>query len=591
MNINSNIVDKKNLTKVQLTTLEILKDALVNSFGPMGSNTSIILQPGVLPKYTKDGHDIIEQIKFNGVIEASIRSDIFESTNHVVKNVGDGTTSTVILSYLIFKSITENEKIMQYSPAEIMRVTRTVVDKITNLIMEKKHEATLEDIYNVALIATNGNTDIANQLKAIYEEYGMDVFIDVNTANTDGLFIKAYDGMTLNSGFADIAYINTSEKTCEIKNPRIYAFRDPIDNKEMIALFDSIIQSNIISPYMYNMDLAKAKQVDRKNNKPFKEYIPTVILAPKLTDDMSAYFMQLITMIKSIPETQRPPLLVVTNIYNQDIFDDICLMSNTKQIHKYLDPKIQDEDIKKGLAPTVENVALYCGSAELVIADDNKTKFINPSLMFETDENGERVYSRAFNELLDFLNKSLDKAREEGKDAHVVGNIKRRINSLKSNMVDLYVGGISAADRESLRTSIEDAVLNCRSSATDGVGYGANFEGLRAAQKQLANASTRTSTNSLEEDISEIFYKAYYDLAKILYSSVLGEDNAEAAINKSLFEGVPMNLVTKEYDGTVLSSIKSDPIVLETIAKILTIMITCNQALVPTPQHNLYVID
>ena len=45
---------------------------------------------------------------------------------------------------------------------------------------------------------------------------------------------------------------------------------------------------------------------------------------------------------------------------------------------------------------------------------------------------------------------------------------------------------------------------------------------------------------------------------------------------------------TNDYDHKVLSSIKSDVIVLETIDKILTLMYTTNQYLVQTPAHNIY---
>ena len=49
-----------------------------------------------------------------------------------------------------------------------------------------------------------------------------------------------------------------------------------------------------------------------------------------------------------------------------------------------------------------------------------------------------------------------------------------------------------------------------------------------------------------------------------------------------------MNIRTNAYDGKVLSSIKSDVIVLDTIDKILSLMYTTNQYLVQTPAHNIY---
>ena len=53
--------------------------------------------------------------------------------------------------------------------------------------------------------------------------------------------------------------------------------------------------------------------------------------------------------------------------------------------------------------------------------------------------------------------------------------------------------------------------------------------------------------------------------------------------------GMPMNIRTEEFDGKVKSSIKSDIMVLETVGKIIGLMATCNQFVVPSPMHNVYV--
>ena len=43
-------------------------------------------------------------------------------------------------------------------------------------------------------------------------------------------------------------------------------------------------------------------------------------------------------------------------------------------IKKYIDPDIEKMDREKGLAPTLDNVSDFYGSAELVVADISKTK-------------------------------------------------------------------------------------------------------------------------------------------------------------------------------------------------------------------------
>jgi hypothetical protein len=92
----------------------------------------------------------------------------------------------------------------------------------------------------------------------------------------------------------------------------------------------------------------------------------------------------------------------------------------------------------------------------------------------------------------------------------------------------------------------------------------------------------------MNDPIVEILYTAYKNLITILYSKSYDKIEVYDILEKSIKEGCPLNIRTNDYDHTVLSSIKSDIIVLETISKILTLMYTTNQYLVPTPAHNIY---
>ena len=96
----TNVVDKETLKKYQLSVLEKLREILIQSFGPYGSNTCI-KQINALNTYTKDGYTILSNVKFTGIIEEAIRSDIETITKNIVETVGDGTTSATILSYYL----------------------------------------------------------------------------------------------------------------------------------------------------------------------------------------------------------------------------------------------------------------------------------------------------------------------------------------------------------------------------------------------------------------------------------------------------------------------------------------------------------
>ena len=50
----------------------------------------------------------------------------------------------------------------------------------------------------------------------------------------------------------------------------------------------------------------------------------------------------------------------------------------------------------------------------------------------------------------------------------------------------------------------------------------------------------------------------------------------------------PYNVITGEFDGTVLTSIKTEPVMLDAIAKIISLLFNTNQFLVPDARFNIY---
>ena len=111
--IYSNIVPEDKVRSKQKETLQIIANALEKSFGPKGSTTAIVKNMdkngvNISLDYTKDGHTIVKSIAFENPIERSVQDILVELTRYVVKEVGDGTTSAVLLCNSIFKCLCDN---------------------------------------------------------------------------------------------------------------------------------------------------------------------------------------------------------------------------------------------------------------------------------------------------------------------------------------------------------------------------------------------------------------------------------------------------------------------------------------------------
>lgn len=585
----NNVVPKEVLQQIQQDVLDKLSHILKQSFGPMGSNT-VIKKENALNIYTKDGHTILSNIYFHGIIEQSIKDDIETITRHIVTTVGDGTTSGVMMSALIYRAINEISEKFKLPPVETLKYFNTIVEEICKDIRKHATECTPDDIYDICMISTNGNEFISSTIRDIYKKYDKDVFIDVSAGVDENTTIKGYDGMTINTGFVDSCFVtDTTKNECVVDHPRIYFFKDPIDTKEMAVMMDAILSKNIVGPYNH---MIMAQNNGASVDSELTQIIPTVIVAPKISRDMSSLMSKIIGLMNQMPAGEKLPLLIISDYHQADEVDDIALLCQAPSIHKYIDPKIMEEDIKNGDAPTPDTIQDFCGTCEQIVSSSFKTSFINPVDML--DENGE--YTVTYKNLLSFLETALAKAKENGEDAHVIGTLKRRIHSLRSNLVEISVGGISATDRDALRDLVEDAVKNCRSAAANGCGYGANFMGLQASVDVVAQRLKVSASDDCDPEdiiyttIASAIYGAYCNITNELYSTISSDsEEIEKLTSESIDRGMPFNIRTRSFDGKVISSIESDIIVLETVSNIIGLMATSNQFIVPSPMHNVYV--
>ena len=584
---NTNVVSGDILRQIQSRSLKQIAEFISNTFGPMGSNTKIITganRNDIATAYSKDGLKVLKHIMSSDVLEMSIIEELIEITRSVEKEVGDGTTSTVILSSFIFDYLIKIQNHYKVTPYNLIREFKSVVSKIKESILENKREFTPDLAYDISMISTNGNEEIAEIIKKIYTDFGTDVDISLGISNTSDNQLKIYDGLLITEGFSDAAYINNPVKnTAEIPNAHIYYFKDPINTMDMIGYFESILKHNIYDPLEMKTDL-----------------IPTVICCPQISRDLSSELKRLVSMLYAYNDADmiasKPPILIITDIVASDevIMADIADLCGCKVISKYIDPEQHQKDIEAGLAPTYENVWEFFGTADMVIADNKKTKFINPPHCKEEDP----IYTAMVN----FLKTEIQQ-NDASNNANESGTLRKRLAALKGNMVEYLVGGATIADRDANKDLIEDAIKNCKSASLYGVGYAANFEGLRAATNYY-NEMRKTDLNTIDQnelgknilklDICRAIICAYYDTTRILYESVSYEDNMiNEAIEESLKLGHPFNISSGELninddECKVYSSIMLDVNILDTLSKIITIMVTCNQCTLQAPNLNNY---
>lgn len=582
----SNIVTRDVLRDVQMETLERIAMALKNSYGPDGSTTTLRVGDDTkntgITGYTKDGHRILSNIRFSKPIEFSIVDDLKDITRNTVKNVGDGTTSAVLMSYYIFKYLKEAHETYNIPEKKLADELLKASKEICKIIAQNGRDTTLDDIYWIAYTSTDGNEEIANNIKELYEKFGMEAYINVGVSNTENDIIRKYDGLTIDAGYFNTDFINNpKDGTFEARNVSIYIFEDPIDTVEMMSLLGSILNKNILDPCSKN---------------DAKALVPTVVFCPAFGNDIRSYIDNYLSYLATADSSNKPPFLIVPNVHSIESLYDLAKLSGATIIKKYIDPEVQKKDIQQGLAPTVETVYKFAGKADAVTADAKTTKIIGPEKMFEESPfTHEVTRSKLYNDMIESLEAKLRQLETEKTDIVELHKLRIRIQSLKCNLVDYYIGGISYTDRDAIKDAVEDAVLNCRNAAKYGVGNGANFEGFRAAN-ELASKFSKEHPD--EYNIYDTIAKAYCDLVSAIYEEYAHthkDENGKTFEPKDvaiscLLHGKPFDLRNEEFSDHILTSIKADQVVLDAISKIIGLMFKTNQYIVATPSINTYEI-
>ena len=603
-----NILDKKTLRKYQRSTLKLISKSIEPSFGPKGSNTITCMHdPDTAPTvYTKDGFTILKSIKLYGPLEKSIVRDMIDISRNQAKNVGDATSSVAILSHIMFENLAKLEASNKYLPVNIIEEFSEVVKDIKKDIYSRaRKDITLDDIYKICMVSTNGNKEMSERIRGYYEKYGFDVTLDLKHSLNGKTYDVEIDGMCLESGALDYRFLTDDGITKTIENPRIYVFRNRIDNVRMFELFDTLIQTNIVNPLHWkiiqnrvkyltaNKDsltqeetMELAKYSNQLNNMPkdADQYVPTVILTPHVSQDMSVMMNNILDIMHT--KDGNIPFAVVHRIDEcQNVFySDISRLCGAKEISSYIDHDRQKADEVAGYAPTPDNVHEFYGSCEKIIVTDKTTTFFNPKLKY--DENGN--YTETFNNLMNHLELACKGEIETGDDVVNLHKIKKRINSLKGKAVELYIGAISQPKREQAYLTIEDAIQNCKSAILSGYGYGSNLEGLISAYNIRADRSKEKS--ELRIEIEEIIKISYHELLRKLLATIITDENEiYDIINKMIVNKQGYDLITKDFSYDIIATIETDICVLESISQILTMMVTANQFILPEVNINMYI--
>lgn len=169
--------------------------AVSTTFGPYGRNVAITMKYNV-PKVTKDGASVAGFIKLEDPIENVAAQLIRQAAAETAKVAGDGTTSTTVLTNNLVKAAF-NYIDNGYQPMQLKReLESALVGALTTLASLSK-PVTDGDIYNIAFVACNGDTGMAQMVTDAFKVVGVDGLVTVTESRNYETTLDATDGIRL----------------------------------------------------------------------------------------------------------------------------------------------------------------------------------------------------------------------------------------------------------------------------------------------------------------------------------------------------------------------------------------------------------
>lgn len=247
-----------------LRGVETLALAVQATLGPSGRNVILQKKHNALPTSTKDGVSVAKEIKLKDPFENQGAQILKEASLKTATHAGDGTTTSTVIAYNLFKAACES---LANNPTINAILLKREIDNLCQEAVEKIREVsvpvtTSEDIFSVATVSANNDSQIGQLIASAIEKVGRDGIIYVEEGNTAETQLELVEGLQFKRGYASPYFVTNQHKfTTELEDA-------------IIVVTDVAVTS--------------FSQIEAPANVAMKNGKPLVIIAEKIGDEALA---------------------------------------------------------------------------------------------------------------------------------------------------------------------------------------------------------------------------------------------------------------------------------------------------------------
>ena len=547
MAITSNLVNNQELKETMKETLQFLADILRNTLGPYGS-TTIIQDQMLNHQITKDGYSLLKQIYIQEDVPRTILDMVKKISRTLVRKVGDGSTSSIIIANSLYNELTEIMDKYKIPPKNLL----TLLDEIANVVADeiksyaKPVSEDMHELVHVAAVSTNNDVNYGTLITEIFKVVGKYGFIDLQKSKTERTYYEITNGIELPNGFIIPQMSNQpDDKTAEYEGCKVFVTNGILGEDDIPFVGDVIGRVCL------------------------ERGTPLLIIAKGYDQAFGTFLHVNLTQNRGA----KPPVVAVdlamNNKKNQDRLSDICVAVCADLYDKMnMESTDQPFDLKR------------LGECNRVVATEKFCRLI------EGQGDQEKIQAR-----VKMIKEKLEeKSRNEG---HIeldeeVYDLRKRIAALEASLAVLYIGGKSEDAKDTDKYLLEDAVFACRSALNFGIIPGGNlivplildecsinvfnkvYKQCKDLDKQFIADVIGAIRKSFLESYATVLNNKYLDINK-------SRDLAMECIRERKFINLKTGKTDLMSETVIINSAETDIEILKSAISIIGLLATSNQ--------------
>jgi chaperonin GroEL len=197
--------------------INLVADTVKPTLGPQAK--TVILQ-GNPPVVINDGVTITKYVNNDDpFIQMGIQL-VQDIASKAQDTSGDGTTTACVLAQALCNNILELEELYNLHQLKLELLTASM--KVTRFLKEKATEIDEDNVYDIAMIASNNDADMASIISEAVKTVGKEGIVALEESKSNKTYLEVKEGIELDEGYLSHLMANTENGETVFENPLIF---------------------------------------------------------------------------------------------------------------------------------------------------------------------------------------------------------------------------------------------------------------------------------------------------------------------------------------------------------------------------------